>query len=299
MNYKNLFFVVVICASAFLNRLEAQVILDIENISIPDSISYGENLTIDLTIVNKGSHCDSLQTYIVSSSQFQIDFISNADSIGFDSLAYYWYVNDFNGNLNHQRFSSTASVILPSSSNLDTILACLYIEDNSIINPLQHCNICDTLVWDGINWVKTAQVITSGSLYHPINLNFGSQSLLNTNQTFVPIYLPVSIYTPFGFTTGDSIDVSISFLNVNQFSFLQAGDNIVIIWPSSIGPIDADTSVTPIFIQNNTSYFGENYFEENKNSVTFDLLGREYFSDSQLIEGVIYIRNGKKFIYKK
>ena len=119
MNYKNLFFVVVICASAFLNRLEAQVILDIENISIPDSISYGENLTIDLTIVNKGSHCDSLQTYIVSSSQFQIDFISNADSIGFDSLAYYWYVNDFNGNLNHQSFSSTASVILPSSSNLD------------------------------------------------------------------------------------------------------------------------------------------------------------------------------------
>lgn len=299
MIYKKLFFVVVICASAFINRVEAQVFLGLKNISMPDSIAYGEDMTIDLTIVNYGSHCDSLKTNILTLNQYLIHLSSNADSIGIDSVIYYWYIYDFNGNLNHQSFNSSATVVLPLTPTLDTIIACLYIEDNSINNTFSACNICDTLVFDGTSWVTTASIISTQPLYHPIDLNFGSISLENTNSTFVPIYLPVSIYPPFGFTTGDSIDISVSFLNVNQFSFLQTGGNIVIIWPSSIDPISADTSYTPIVVQSNTVFIKENDLEEYDDFRVFDLLGREYFNSSKLLDGVVYIRNGKKFIYKK
>tara|TARA_B100000767_G_scaffold252293_1_gene255960 strand:- start:98 stop:991 length:894 start_codon:yes stop_codon:yes gene_type:complete len=295
--FKRIIVVLFICASTFINRVDAQVVLGLESVVHADSMLYGENMTIDLVVVNKGSNCDSLQTYIVGQTQYQIDFISNADSIGIDSVVYYWYVYDLNGNLNHQSFNSSASVVLPPSPNLDTILACLYIEDFN--NSLPHCNICDTLVWDGTHWIKTITLIDSGPFTYPINLNFASQSLNNPNLTLVPIYLPLTIYPHFGFTTGDSINLSIQFINVNSQSFLQTGGGVVIIWPSSVGPITADTSFTPIYITNTNTSIVEELVNEKLNGKIIDILGREIYDYNNLPKGSIYIRNGKKFIIQK
>ena len=132
-----------------------------------------------------------------------------------------------------------------------------------------------------------------------INLNFASQSLNNPNLTLVPIYLPLTIYPHFGFTTGDSINLSIQFINVNSQSFLQTGGGVVIIWPSSVGPITADTSFTPIYITNTNTSIVEELVNEKLNGKIIDILGREIYDYNNLPKGSIYIRNGKKFIIQK
>tara|TARA_B110000240_G_C13486403_1_gene447653 strand:- start:723 stop:1613 length:891 start_codon:yes stop_codon:yes gene_type:complete len=294
--FKRLIVVLFICASTFINRVDAQVILALESVVHADTMLYGENMTIDLVVVNKGSNCDSLQTYIVAQTQYQIDFISNADSIGIDSVEYSWEIYSLNYNLIHQSFNASASVVLPSPYS-DTILACLYIKD--INDSLPYCNICDTLIWDGTHWIKTITHIDSGPFTYPINLNFASKSFNNLNLTFVPIYLPVTFYPPFGFTTGDSINLSVQFINVNPQSFLQTGGGVVIIWPSSVGPITADTSFTPIYITNTNTSIIEELENEKLTGKIIDVLGREIDDYNNLPKGSIYIRNGKKFIIPK
>ena len=79
--------------------------------------------------------------------------------------------------------------------------------------------------------------------------------------------------------------------------FQQAGDNLVVIWPSSVVPILPDSSFTPIHIIDQvSSIIEQNHLIKPLKLRLFDLLGREYQSLSDLPNGAIYIRDGKKYI---
>jgi|TARA_B110000240_G_scaffold86462_1_gene98372 hypothetical protein len=126
-----------------------------------------------------------------------------------------------------------------------------------------------------------------------ITANIGF-SLLGMTQPPIQIsYLlniPQSIFAP-----GDSI----LFLDPQiQISFLTAGDHIVTIWPSSIVPIIADTSITNLHAISTISNINENLTQNigKFKADIYDLSGRKYDNINCVPSGIIYIRDSKKYI---
>jgi len=82
--------------------------------------------------------------------------------------------------------------------------------------------------------------------------------------------------------------------------YQQAGDNLVVIWPSFVTPISSDTSITSLHVLPPVTSFNElNYpvYEKSDNFI-YDLMGRRYYNIKNLLKGTMYIRDGKKYIKK-
>ena len=75
--------------------------------------------------------------------------------------------------------------------------------------------------------------------------------------------------------------------------YQQSGDNLVVIWPSSIAPLTTETSITPVFIKETTSNIKDYFISKENNAKIVDLLAREYDSEYDIPRGTIYIKKGK------
>lgn len=118
-----------------------------------------------------------------------------------------------------------------------------------------------------------------------------------TPNTDLPIQISVSLATiSESIEIGDSIPFT-SLISVSTQLFQQSGDNLVVIWPSSVAPILTDSSFTPIHIIDDVaSIIEQNHLVKPLKLRLFDLLGREFQSLSDLPDGAIYIQDGKKYI---
>jgi hypothetical protein len=129
--------------------------------------------------------------------------------------------------------------------------------------------------------------ITANIAIHPVNTS-PIQTLTFTQN------IPQGI-----FAQGDSIMFD-TLINGGPQLYQQAGNNLVVIWPSFVTPISSDTSITPLHVLPPMTSVNElNYpiYEESDNLI-YDLMGRRYYNINNLLKGTIYIRDGKKYIKK-
>ena len=82
--------------------------------------------------------------------------------------------------------------------------------------------------------------------------------------------------------------------------YQQAGDNLVVIWPSFVVPVTIDTSITPLYVIPPTTSINEMIPSINKDPsyYIYDILGRRYDNINHISIGSIYIRDGKTYIRK-
>jgi len=132
-------------------------------------------------------------------------------------------------------------------------------------------------------------VITANIGINPINVAPQNWQILIFTQN-----IPNGIFAP-----GDSIMFD-TLINGGPQLYQQAGDNLVVIWPSFATPIYSDTSITPLYVLPALTSVNElNYpiYEESDNFI-YDLMGRRYYNINNLLKSTIYIRDGKKYIKK-
>ena len=130
--------------------------------------------------------------------------------------------------------------------------------------------------------------ITANIAIHPVNMTPMQVLSITQSISFGTIY------------PGDSIFMLNTFLQGGSQLFQQAGDNLVVIWPSFVFPVSSDTSITPLYvIPPVTSVDEVDYpvYEESDNFI-YDLMGRRYYNINNLLKGTMYIRDGKKYIKK-
>ena len=109
--------------------------------------------------------------------------------------------------------------------------------------------------------------------------------------------IPQGVFAP-----GDSlfIDDLNAPLNGGAQLYQQAGNNLVVIWPSFVVPATIDTSITPLYVIPPTTSINEMIPPINKatSNYIYDILGRRYDNINHISIGSMYIRDGKKYIRK-
>jgi len=102
------------------------------------------------------------------------------------------------------------------------------------------------------------------------------------------------------FAPGDSLYMLNNPLNGGPQLYQQAGDNLVVIWPSFVVPVTIDTSITSLYVIPSTSSINEMIPPINKapSYYIYDILGRRYDNIKHISIGSMYIRDGKKYIRK-
>ena len=118
---------------------------------------------------------------------------------------------------------------------------------------------------------------------------------LNWQSTSITRNIPQGILAP-----GDSINMLNTPLLGGSQLYQQMGDNIVIIWPSSIQMIVPDTSITSLYVIGSSTsiYRHDTSFKTQGHNEIYDILGRRYYNIQSIPRGVMYIRNGNKYIKK-
>jgi len=134
--------------------------------------------------------------------------------------------------------------------------------------------------------------ITANIAIAPVNAAPQNWQILTFTQN-----IPQGIFAP-----GDSlfIDDLNTPLNGGAQLYQQAGDNLVVIWPSFVAPVTIDTSITPLYVIPPITSINEMISPINKSSSNYiyDILGRRYDNINDIPIGVMYIRDGKKYIRK-
>ena len=89
-------------------------------------------------------------------------------------------------------------------------------------------------------------------------------------------------------------------LNGGPQLYQQAGDNLVVIWPSFVVPVTIDTSITPLYVIPPTTSINEMIpnFDKASSYYIYDVLGRRYDNIKHISIGSMYIRDGRKYIRK-
>ena len=136
----------------------------------------------------------------------------------------------------------------------------------------------------------------------PIFLWYGSHSastnFIDPNSVY---QFPITIYPNIlGFNPNQSISVNIQSMQnmpATTTAALQTGDNLIVIWPSSIVPISTDSAITPVHVLNITTSVEIINPISLKDGIIYDLYGRVHKSLKTLPIGSMYIRNGKKYIF--
>jgi hypothetical protein len=102
------------------------------------------------------------------------------------------------------------------------------------------------------------------------------------------------------FAPGDSLYMLNNPLNGGPQLYQQAGDNLVVIWPSFVVPVTIDTSITSLYVIPSTSSINEMIPPINMapSYYIYDILGRRYDNIKHISIGSMYIRDSKKYIRK-
>lgn len=257
--------------------------------------------------------CDSLEVFIEFESENEIIMGSNATD--FEGLFLYnWLITDNNGN----SLSTNSNVDL-SESEIDTIVSCL----NTTDEYAQNCELCEVLVWDGNNWsiyiapeepiliVENVEHVDTTEYSESVNVLIDITN--NDSEDFVDeIILNFRSYSVeeeaysdsiYNFSvnaneiySGESYSMSID-IAVTPQSFQYSGDNLVVIWPSTVSPVPVDTSFTLIYIrEDRTSIPVFNNGISDGGEPYFDLFGREFTNWNDIPSGTVFIRKGKKYL---
>ena len=133
-------------------------------------------------------------------------------------------------------------------------------------------------------------VITANIVISPVNASPQNWQILTFTQN-----IPQGIFAP-----GDSLYMLNNPLNGGPQLYQQAGDNLVVIWPSFTVPATADTSITPLYVIPPTTSINEMIPPINTDSpfYIYDVLGRRYHNIDYIPIGSMYIIDGKKYIRK-
>ena len=133
-------------------------------------------------------------------------------------------------------------------------------------------------------------VITANIAISPVNAATQNWQILTFTQN-----IPQGVFAP-----GDSRFMLNIPPNGGPQLYQQAGDNLVLIWPSFTVPATIDTSITPLYVIPPITSINEMIPPINKapSYYIYDVLGRRYDNINDIPIGVIYIRDGKKYIRK-
>ena len=133
-------------------------------------------------------------------------------------------------------------------------------------------------------------VITANIVISPVNAAPQNWQILTFTQN-----IPQGVFSP-----GDSLYILNNPLNGGAQLYQQAGDNLVVIWPSFTVPATADTSITPLYVIPPTTSINEMIPPINTDSpfYIYDVLGRRYHNIDYIPIGSMYIIDGKKYIRK-
>ena len=133
-------------------------------------------------------------------------------------------------------------------------------------------------------------VITANIAIAPVNVAPQNWQILTFIQS-----IPQGVFAP-----GDSLFISDlnAPLNGGAQLYQQAGDNLVVIWPSFVVPVTVDTSITPLYVIPPITSINEMILPIKKASSyhIYDILGRTYDNINHISIGSMYIRDGKKYI---
>jgi hypothetical protein len=133
-------------------------------------------------------------------------------------------------------------------------------------------------------------VITANIVITPVNAAPQNWQILTFIQN-----VPQGIFAP-----GDSLFILNNPLNGGAQLYQQAGDNLVVIWPSFVVPVTIDTSTTPLYVIPPITSINDMIPHINKapSYYIYDVLGRRYDNINNIPTGSMYIRDGKKYIRK-
>ena len=133
-------------------------------------------------------------------------------------------------------------------------------------------------------------VITANIAISPVNASPQNWQILTFTQN-----IPQGVFAP-----GDSLYMLNNPLNGGPQLYQQAGDNLVVIWPSFVVPVTIDTSITPLYVIPPITSINEMIPPINKapSYYIYDVLGRRYDNINDIPIGSVYIRDGKKYIRK-
>lgn len=133
-------------------------------------------------------------------------------------------------------------------------------------------------------------VITANIAISPVNAATQNWQILTFTQN-----IPQGVFSP-----GDSLYMLNNPLNGGPQLYQQAGDNLVVIWPSFVVPVTIDTSITPLYVIPPTTSINEMIppFDKASSYYIYDVLGRRYDNIKHISIGSMYIRDGKKYIRK-
>ena len=124
-------------------------------------------------------------------------------------------------------------------------------------------------------------VITANIVITPVNAAPQNWQILTFIQN-----VPQGIFAP-----GDSLFILNNSLNGGAQLYQQAGDNLVVIWPSFVVPVTIDTSITPLYVIPPTTSINEMIPPINKapSYYIYDVLGRRY--DNINVARIIVLMN--------
>ena len=102
----------------------------------------------------------------------------------------------------------------------------------------------------------------------PVNAATQNWQILTFTQN-----IPQGVFAP-----GDSLYMLNNPLNGGPQLYQQAGDNLVVIWPSFVVPVTIDTSITTLYVIPPTTSINEMIPPINTDSpfYIYDILGRRY-----------------------
>ena len=133
-------------------------------------------------------------------------------------------------------------------------------------------------------------VIIANIAITPVNAAPQNWQILTFTQN-----IPQGVFSP-----GDSLYMLNNPLNGGPQLYQQAGDNLVVIWPSFVVPVTIDTSITPLYVIPPTTSINEMIpnFDKASSYYIYDVLGRRYDNIKHISIGSMYIRDGRKYIRK-
>ena len=167
----------------------------------------------------------------------------------------------------------------------------VYSQGNLSVHSVIHSDTLDTNVPFYIDFELTNNDTVTFNEIVKINLSFA----LPNDTSFIDEQVILGVNQYQGVEAGESLSFSIELIEP-QDMYQQSGDNLVVIWPSSIAPLTTDTSITPVYIKETASNIKDYFISKENNTKVVDLLGREYDSEYDIPRGTIYIKKGKKYI---
>jgi hypothetical protein len=163
----------------------------------------------------------------------------------------------------------------------------------------------DTITYgQGFDILVTLTNTGSFAITTPIYLWYGSRSVNVLSIDPSSIYqFPLTIYpNNLSFGPNDSISINIQSMQnmpATTTAALQTGDNLIVIWPSSIVPINTDSGTTPVHVLNTNTSVDIISPINLEYGIIYDVFGRAHKSLKTLPIGSMYIRDGKKYIILK